>query len=110
MFKKIGCAILLILLMATVSWAGTYNVTASWELSDSATDLAGFELKINDTDVIDIQGADVRSWSDTIELGDGNNTFAVRAYDTAGQKSEWSGSVGHNPAPGVPTLTVIVVK
>ena len=97
------------MLCFSLSWAGNYEITATWEM-DAPVDLAGFEFRVNAGDVIDIPDADTRAWAGTLKLNDDNNTFELRAYDLADQRSEWSTPAGHDPSPNRPVLTVIVVK
>lgn len=110
MFKVFATAVLVTLLTVGVAVAAQYNVTMTWEYPDAPTDLAGYEVQVNDTVADTTIGPDQLTWNGILELNDGDNAFAVRAVDEIGQRSEWSGSVGHNPTPGLPTITVIVVQ
>jgi hypothetical protein len=110
MFKIFTMAVLVTLLTMGVALAAQYNVTMAWEYPDAPTDLAGYEVQVNDVVADTTIGPDQLTWNGVLELSDGDNTFAVRAFDEIGQRGEWSDSVGHNPTPGLPTLTVIVVQ
>lgn len=86
-------------------------VTVAWDHS-GATDLAGFDLRVNkdDSALINVQGADVREWSGTITLRDGNNTLDMRAKDKAGQVSGWSEPCYYDPIPNAPVGVTVTVK
>lgn len=88
------------------------NVTVAWDYLYPPTDLAGFELRINEDNstIIDIPGADVREWSDMVTFQDGNNTLDMRAKDQAGQVSIWSEPCYYDPVPGAPSRIIVTVK
>ena len=110
MFKRFCLTLVVaILLCASISWAETYNITATW-IMEAPTDLAGFSLRINDNDIIDISDVDARAWSGLLNLNDDNNTFEVQAIDLAGQVSGWSDPAYFNPPPSKPILTIIILQ
>ena len=112
-------ALILLLILAFSCWA-VYNVYAlstetiaiSWDKEIVETDLAGFELRINEDNstIINIPGASVREWSGMITLQDGNNVLDIRAKDQAGQVSAWSEPCYYDPIPGAPSEATITVK
>lgn len=90
-----------ILLLCNIVWAETLqNVTVSWDM-EPITDLAGFEIRLNEDNATLITvPAKVRTWSGLLSLQDGNNTMDVQCIDTAGQRSGWSDPSGPiNPLP-----------
>ena len=110
MMKKILMILLMTVLMAGVAIAGQHSVTVAWEYPDAPTDLAGYELQINGTLLEVTIEPDQLSWSGTLELSDGANTFVVRAFDDAEQRGSWSEPAGFDPVPGPPVITIIVVQ
>lgn len=97
-------------LFTPLSWAGTYNVMTTWTIEPLPTDLAGFNLRINSNEIIDIPDANIRAWSGMLTLNDGNNTFELQSIDLAGQASEWSDPAYFDPPPNKPVLTIIILK
>lgn len=86
------------------------EVTLMWDYDNPPSDLAGFEVRVNeDNSTIESCDASAVSWTKTIVLNDNNNKFEVRAKDLGGQVSEW-GVCYHDPVPGDPVITVIIVK
>ena len=110
MVKKILMTLLMTVLMAGVAVAGQYGVTMTWEYPDVPADLAGYELQVNGTLLEVTLAPDQLSWSGNLELSDGANTFAVRAFDDAEQRGDWSVPAGFDPVPGPPVITIIVVQ
>lgn len=86
------------------------EVTILWDYFNPPTDLAGFELRVNEDNSTMIEvDPDQRAWAGALDLVDDENLFELRAKDLAGQVSAWS-DVGHDPVPGDPHITCITVQ
>lgn len=98
-----------VLLCASMAWAGSYEITATWEM-DPPTDLAGFQLRLNGNEVIDIPDAEARSWAGMRELNDDNNIFELQTLDAAGQISGWTEPVNFDPPPNKGALSIMILQ
>ena len=64
-------------------------VTITWDY-DAVTDLAGFTLRVNDNETIDLPDPALRTYSFIASLSLGENKFDMQAYDNNGKHSVWS--------------------
>lgn len=80
--------------------AKEYQVNITMDYQDPPTDLAGYNVYINNVlaDTVYSQ-TPVTSWGTTVDMDDGNNTFEVTSFDTAGQESPKSNSESFDPPP-----------
>jgi hypothetical protein len=89
----------------------TDNVIVTWDYPNPPTDLAGFDLRINEDNATLINiTEDAREWSGTLTFLDGNNTLDMRAKDLSGQVSIWSEPCYYNPIPNTPNKVTVTVK
>ena len=104
MLKKIICVVLLSLMCYVPIYAGTENVTVTWNYDNPPTDLAGFELRMNgDNSTLISIDSEARIWVGDLEVLDDNNVLDLRTKDNSGQVSLWSDPCAYDPVPGVPT-------
>lgn len=105
MLKKIGslfCVILLLCCVFTYARSAS-NVTIVWDYDDPPSDLAGFELRLNeDNDTLISISPDVRLWTGSLEFLNGNNTLDMRVKDKTEQMSDWSEPCYYDPTVGIP--------
>ena len=76
------------LAMVDFSRAADPHVYIAWTYPSPPSDLAGFRLYVNGSQVEEFGVPTATSWSGPLILVDGNNTFEMTAYDAAGQESE----------------------
>ena len=62
------------------------QVSITWTYENAPSDLAGFHLYLNGTQVQDLNVPTATSWTGTVDLVDGANTIELAPYDTAGQE------------------------
>jgi hypothetical protein len=79
------------------------TVTVTWNQPETAN-LKDFDLRVNETDIVNIPGADTREWSGNVTLVSGVNVFDMRARDLSDAISVWSEPAHYNkdgivPAP-----------
>ena len=84
------------------------QVSVTWTYDNPPSDLAGFHLYLNGTQVQDLNVPTARSWTGTLDLQDGDNEVGVSAYDVAGNESEQS-TATFNPPPHKPGTIVITI-
>lgn len=65
------------------------TVTVTWNQPETV-DLKDFDLRVNETDIVNIPEAEVREWSGNVTLVEGSNVFDLRARNLAGDVSAWS--------------------
>ena len=65
------------------------TVTVTWE-QPTTTNLKDFDLRVNETDIINIPGQETREWTGDVVLVDGTNVFDMRARNLANDVSIWS--------------------
>lgn len=110
MKSMIIAVILGVLFFTSFCFAVEENVTVMWDYENPPTDLAGFDLRVNEDNSTMIGiGPDQRTWAGTLDLLDSENVFEVRAKDLGGQVSGWA-SERYDPIPGDPRITIIIVQ
>lgn len=110
-----GLVIFAIIILALSLWSicraeSLRPATIQWNM-EPTTDLAGFDLRINENNATMINiGANATAWTGSLMFLDGQNIIEVRSKDLAGQMSGWSDPAYHDPVPGKPHITVIVIQ
>lgn len=106
---KIVVQILIALFTALLYYnpaAGTqFQVTVSWTYENPPSDLAGFHLYLNGTQVQDLNVPSARSWTGPLDFDDGNNTVEIAPYDAAGQEGQKAGTTVDPPPASVTNVT-----
>lgn len=62
------------------------QVSITWTYENAPSDLAGFHLYLNGTQVQDLNVPTATSWTGTLDLQDGENILELAPYDAAGQE------------------------
>lgn len=88
--RKIGEILTVVMLVALLYYsalAAGLSVNITWTYDSPPSDLAGFHLFLNGTQVQDLNVPTATSWTGTLDFQDGNNTVGLTAYDSAGNES-----------------------
>ena len=104
--KKI-LAMTLVLLWTVPAFSA--DLLVEWEMTNPPTDLASFNLYLDEQPVCNFPG-DLREAECEVQISDAVNSFTLTAVDAAGQESPHSVPFVFDPLPGVPVILTISVK
>ena len=62
------------------------QINITWTYDNAPSDLAGFHLYLNGTQIQDLNVPSARAWTGTVDLQDGANTIELAPYDAASQE------------------------
>ena len=104
--KRLLLAVMLLLL---ASAAHAAQLQIEWEMASPPTDLASFNLYLDEQPVCNFPG-DLREAECEVQISDAVNTFTLTAVDAAGQESPHSVPFVFDPPPHAPGILTISVK
>ena len=85
------------------------DLRVEWEMTNPPTDLASFNLYLDEQPVCTFPG-DLREAECEVQISDAVNSFTLTAVDAAGQESPHSVPFVFDPPPSAPGILTISVK